>query len=93
MKANNQDQIELINIRLNPNEHPIAFNNKVEELMEECGYSRKDAEKEVRNMVFEMELYYQKGQGLFLVESEALDSGVELVSPYNGEELNTDFED
>lgn len=32
-----------------------------------------------------MELYYEKGQGLIMVESDALDSGCDVCSPYTKE--------
>jgi len=63
---------------------PIAYNNKVEELTEQ-GLSREEAENAVDDMEFVMELYYQKGYGLFLIESEPL-LYTTIVSPYNGEE-------
>jgi hypothetical protein len=41
-------------------------------------------EKIVNDMEFELELYYEKGTGLFAVESEAVESGT-IYSPYTAE--------
>jgi hypothetical protein len=35
---------------------------------------------------------YEKHSGLFVVESEAIESGI-IVSPYSGEEIEDDWED
>ena len=36
-------------------------------------------------MEFELEIYYEKGYGLFAVDSEAVNSGT-IFSPYSGAE-------
>lgn len=86
MKANNAENVELLTIRLSKDKTPIAFENKVQELMEECGYSREDAESTLSNMEFEMEIFYEKGKGLFILESDAVESNC-TYSPYSKEEI------
>lgn len=88
-KLNNSDNYEhLCNVRLTKEKYPIAWNAKVEELVEECGLSREDAEKVVSDMEIELEVYYEKGAGLFAVESEAVTSGT-IYSPYSREPFQT----
>lgn len=62
---------------------PHAFKNKVDELVN-CGLEREEAEKQVLDMKFELEVYYHPDNGMFCVESEAVESG-NIYSPYTGE--------
>ena len=85
VKLNNSDQYEPIMIPLTKETTPIAYNNKIEELIEQGLYATvEEAEKD--NQVFQMdcELYYDKHSGLFAVESGAVESGT-IYSPYSGE--------
>lgn len=86
LRINPPGKEELAYIRLNPCSTPVAYATKVRELVEQCGLSEKDANVLVRNTDFALELYYEKGFGLFAVESEACESPG-LVSPYTGREL------
>jgi len=90
MKKNNSDNYESIKFFLNKDKHPIAFAAKLKELVE-CGMSKEDAESAIPEMEFEMEIYYSDGLGLFMVESEAVESCT-IIDPYTGNELE-DFED
>jgi hypothetical protein len=94
VKLNNSDEYEELNrgifhfytaIKLSKERTPKAFQAKVEELLEEkvCS-TNEEAEKLVNEMLFELELYYHKGYGLFAVESDAVESGT-IYSPYSGE--------
>ena len=86
VKLNNSDNYEhLCNVRLTKEKFPIAFENKVNELINEgCATSREEAEKMVSNMEIELEIYYEEGYGLFAVESDAVESGT-IYSPYSGQ--------
>ena len=86
VKLNNSDNYESIGtIVLTKEKFPIAFNAKVEELLEEgVETDREEAERLVSQMEIELELYYEKGTGLFAVESEAVESGT-IYSPYTAE--------
>ena len=87
MKLNNSDSYEPIMVILSPDKYPIAFNNKVEELLEQKLFNtRAEAETFVVSTPIEIELYYEKGTGLFAVESEAVESGT-IYSPYTKELL------
>lgn len=90
MKLNRAENYEhLCHVSLDKEKYPIAFRNKVEELIDECGLSRKEAEEVVIGMKIELELYYEKGHGLFAVEADVAESG-EIYSPYTGEKLETE---
>lgn len=86
IKLNNSDNYEhLCNVVLTKDKFPIAFANKVNELLEEgCASNKEEAEKMVSEMEIELEIYYEKGCGLFAVESEAVTGGT-IYSPYSGE--------
>ena len=90
---NNTENYEhLANVKLTKEKYPIAFENKVNELVDD-GMSREDAENMVSSMVIELELYYQEGYGLFAVESDAVDNGADIFSPYNKEEYQREDSD
>jgi hypothetical protein len=92
MKIHKPENAETISVLLTPEKFPLAYKEKVDELMEQGAFNtRKEAELWVRTMPIEIELYYEKHCGLFAVESEALESpGVK--SPYSGEEMEDEEE-
>lgn len=77
---------EVIEVRLSPDKTPVAYNNKVEELIEECGLTREEAEREVLKMSFLLELVYEKNCGLFAIDNEAVDCST-TWSPYSKTEI------
>ena len=84
-RLNSSDEYEfLCKVTLTKDKYPIAFENKVQELIEECGLTRELAEESIEKMEIELELYYEKGYGLFAVDSEAVTAGT-IHSPYSGE--------
>lgn len=86
VKLNNSEEYEALGkIKLSKEKFPKAFQAKVEELIEEgvCS-TQEEAEKIVNDIEFELEIYYEKGTGLFAVESEAVESGT-IYSPYTAE--------
>ena len=84
VKLNNADNYEPIQILLDEHKYPIAFKNKVDELMEQGAFnSREEAENWVRKTPIECELYYKKHSGLFAIESGAVESCC-VYSPYSG---------
>jgi len=83
MKLHNSDQYESINILLDKHKHPIAFENRVQSLVN-SGLTRKEALDFVRTTAIELELYYDKDAGLFGMEAEAVESGT-IYNPYSGE--------
>ena len=85
MKLNPTNQIESIQVTLTPEQFPIAFKNKVDELMEQGAFeTREEAEKWVKSTPIDLEIYYDKHSGLFAIEADALEGGAtSICSPYN----------
>ena len=85
VKLNNAEQCEGIFIIIDKEQYPIAYRNKIEELVEQGVYANAEFA-EFYNPTFEMEceLYYDKHSGLFAVECGAVESGT-IYSPYSGE--------
>lgn len=84
VRLNSSDEYELLcKVTLTKDKYPIAFENKVLELIEECGMMREQAEESIEKMEIELEVYYENGYGLFAVDSEAVTSGT-IYSPYSG---------
>lgn len=84
IKMNNADNYESINIILSRNNTPIAYQNKLDELMDLKAFdTQSEAEKWLSETPIELELYYENGYGLFGVEAEAVES-MEIQSPYSG---------
>lgn len=90
MKANKAGQEETIGVLLTRRTFPIAFQNKLNELMEQGAFdSEEEATRWIETNPIILEIMYEKDSGLFAVESEAIESGG-IVSPYSGEEIETD---
>lgn len=88
IKANNSENYEPIMVQLTKDKYPVAFNNKIDELLEQGVFdTREEAEKWLGETPIELELYYEKNHGLFAVESEAIESCSTIVSPYSKEEI------
>ena len=84
IRMNNADNYESINITLSKENTPIAYQNKLDELMDCKAFNTQaEAEKWLRETPIELELYYEYGYGLFGVEAEAIES-TEIQSPYSG---------
>ena len=91
MKANKIGQEETISVLLTRNNFPIAFQNKLNELMEQGAFdSEEEATRWIESNPIILEIMYEKHSGLFAVESEAIESGG-IVSPYSGEEIEDDY--
>ena len=87
MNLNPDDKIETIEVILTEDNYPIAYKNKLDELMEQEVFpSRKEAIRWLSKTPITLELYYEKHSGLFAVESGALEATPESIrSPYSGE--------
>ena len=86
IEVNDKFHIESVNIQLSRDKTPIAFKNKLNELMEQgCFETEEEAIEFIESAPIKMELYYEKGHGLIMVESEALDSNWDVFSPYTKE--------
>ena len=85
----NYENYESISVLLTEEKFPIAFKNKVDELMEQGAFNNiEEAKKWVKTNPIELELYYDKHHGLFGIEAEAVEAcGEDFVSPYTREYL------
>lgn len=62
--------------------HPIAYKNKLEELVE-SGMNVADAKKYIETTPIDLEIYYEKGKGLFAIDCETIENGKDIYSPYS----------
>ena len=91
MKANKVGQEETISVLLTRNNFPIAFQNKLNELMEQGAFNNEEeATRWIETTPIVLEIMYEKDSGLFAVEPEAIESG-SVVSPYSGEEIEVEY--
>lgn len=84
MKLNNSDTYESLTVSLTPDKTPIAYEQRVQSLIE-SGLERSEAETMALEPI-ELELYYDVNAGLFAVESEAVEAGT-IYNPYTNEQL------
>ena len=83
---------EVIKVLLTPTKYPIAYKNKVDELMEQGAFdSLEEAEQWVQTTPICMEIIYEKHSGLFAVESEAIEVNA-CSSPYSGLDIVSEDE-
>lgn len=66
-------------IKVTKDKFPIAFQNKIEELKAQ-GFD----DDSIKSFDIELEIYYEQDNGLFAVESDAVENGAQIVSPYSG---------
>jgi hypothetical protein len=95
IKANSAEDYESTIIRLSKDRYPIAYQAKLEELVEQnCYGSIEEAESDNPYFDIEVEMYYDKHHGLFAVESEAIESNAESIcSPYTREYMEDSDEE
>lgn len=91
MKKNTAFEVELVDIYLDQHRHPLAFKVKLHELME-SGMSEQEAKSFLMTNPIQMELYYSKDQGLFMIETDAVESTT-IYNPYDGKQMEEFDED
>ena len=91
MKKNTACEVELVDIYLDQYKHPKAFGIKVRELID-SGMTEQEARSHLMTNSIQMELYYSKDQGLFMVETDAVES-ITIYNPYDGKEMEELDED
>jgi hypothetical protein len=85
VKLNSAENFERLIIIVDKEQYPIAYRNKIEELVEQgCYNTIEKAERDNPTFEIDCEIYYDKHSGLFAVECEAVESGT-IYSPYSGE--------
>lgn len=85
MKKYKSDDIDTIEIFINEKDHPQVYQTKLNELID-SGFSEEQAKKFIFETPFVMEVYYSPYQGLFAVESDAVECS-DIFNPYSGELL------
>jgi hypothetical protein len=85
MKKYTSAECEVVHLYVSETKHPMVFNAMVNGLIEN-GLSAQEAKQFVRTTPLQMELYYSPQQGLFAVESEAVECS-DIYNPYSGELL------
>jgi len=87
IKLNKSGTEEIVEVILSETKYPIAFANKLAELMEQGAFNTEaEARQWLATNPICLELYYEKHHGLFAVESESLEGTPEAIcSPYTKE--------
>lgn len=92
MKLNAPEKCEVIVITIDKYQHPIAWKNRIESLIN-SGMTIQEANSEmIQRPTIEMELHYDVNCGAFLVESAAIES-TEIYNPYTGSQLQIEGEE
>ena len=87
IRMHNVTEYESVMIKLDREHTPLAFQNKLNELMNCGAFDNEDeAIKWIEETPFEMEIYYEEGYGMFMVEAEAVEAGG-VCSPYSQKEI------
>ena len=89
LRINPAGEEEIINISLDKEHTPIAYQERIADLMD-SGLTFDEAKK-MANEPLEMEVYFQRDEGLFLVESEAV-ANTEIFSPYTAKRYKASLE-
>lgn len=85
-----QNEPETLHIVLTPFNYPTAFENKVTELLEqEVFKTREEAREWVIKTPIVLEVFYEKNNGLFAVESDAVECNI-CSSPYTKKDIISD---
>jgi hypothetical protein len=79
------DFYDSIEITLCPNKTPIAYKRRLKELMN-LGLDEQRAKEDIKFPI-ELEIVYAPEQGLFAVESEAMEA-TDIYNPYDGIMMN-----
>lgn len=81
-----EEEGDCIEVWLTKESTPIAYERKKYELVHKSGMTEEEAEIFIAQVPFVLEIFYSIDQGLFAVESEALESCV-IFNPYTGTEI------
>lgn len=82
LRAAPVDQPETLDVYLSEHSTPVAFARKLSELIAQ-GISEPEAREFLKSPI-ELELVYEPEHGLFALESEAISSSLNIISPYSG---------
>lgn len=83
-RINPSEKVESIEVKLK--DYPIAFRTKCEEFVEQgLAKTMNEAEQMLADCVIDLEIMYEKHNGLIGVESGAIESQADIYSPYTSE--------
>lgn len=80
---------DVLDVYLSPDEYPETYKKKHTELVQSCGMTEKEATELLKKNPIQLEFFYSMDQGLFAVESEAVEC-TSIYNPYNGAEIPND---
>lgn len=84
-----EDVGDVLDVYLSPDEYPETYKKKHTELVQSCGMTEREATELLKKSPIQLELFYSMDQGLFAVESEAVEC-TSIYNPYNGAEIPND---
>ena len=84
-----EDVGDVLDVYLTPDKFPETYTKKHTELVQSCGMTEKEATEVLKENPIQLELFYSMNQGLFAVESEAVEC-TSIYNPYNGTEIPND---
>lgn len=85
IQAGDSYNYESVSVSTDPVKTPVAWKNRVNDLIK-SGCTQEEAESMAREPI-DMEMFYEEGAGLFLVESGATECVGVCKSPYTGAEI------
>ncbi|MGZ2609449.1 hypothetical protein [uncultured Bacteroides sp.] len=84
-----EDVGDVMDVYLSLDEYPETYKKKHTELVLSCGMTEKEATELLKKSPIQLELFYSMDQGLFAVESEAVECS-SIYNPYTGAEVAND---
>ena len=84
-----EDVGDVMDVYLSPDEYPETYKKKHTELVQSCGMTEREATELLKKSPIQLELFYSMDQGLFAVESEAVECS-SIYNPYTGAEVAND---
>lgn len=84
-----EDVGDVMDVYLSLDEYPETYKKKHTELVLSCGMTEREATELLKKSPIQLELFYSMDQGLFAVESEAVECS-SIYNPYTGAEVAND---
>lgn len=84
-----EDVGDVMDVYLSLDEYPETYKKKHTELVLSCGMTEREATELLKKSPIQLELFYSMDQGLFAVESEAVECS-SIYNPYTGAEVSND---
>lgn len=84
-----EDVGDTILVKLSTGKFPETYKKKYKDFIESDGFTKRDATISTNDTIFQLELFYSKGQGLFAVEADAAEY-IPIFNPYDGKEIPND---